>query len=79
MSRRRSPNVVGFVESGLSNQNDVFWLVMELLEAESLDHVLVKEGPMPELDVIRVRLSSRRLKGLGVDCILGLTFSSLKK
>ena len=54
MSRLRSTNVVGYVESGLSKGNDVFWLVMELLEAESLDHLLEKEGPMPELDVIRV-------------------------
>jgi hypothetical protein len=55
MSRLRSPNVVGFVESGLSKENDVYWLVMELLDAESLDLILDKEGPIPELDVIRVR------------------------
>jgi serine/threonine protein kinase len=55
MSRLRSPNVVGYVESGLSKDNDVYWLVMELLEAESLDRILEIEGPMPELDVIRVR------------------------
>jgi hypothetical protein len=60
MSRLRSPNVVGYVESGFSKHNDVFWLVMELLEAESLDLVLIKEGPMPELDVIRVSTLSRR-------------------
>jgi serine/threonine protein kinase len=54
MSRLRSPNVVGYVESGLSKGNDVYWLVMELLEADSLDHILDKDGPIPELDVIRV-------------------------
>jgi hypothetical protein len=56
MSRVRSQHVVGYVESGLSRDNDVYWLVMELLEAESLDHILDHGGPMPELSVIRVSL-----------------------
>ena len=50
--------MVGFVESGLSKHKDVFWLVMELLDAEALDQILEKEGPMPELDVIRVSVNS---------------------
>jgi serine/threonine protein kinase len=54
MSRLRSPNVVSFVESGLSKENDVYWLVMELLEAESLDRILDHEGPISELEVIKV-------------------------
>ena len=34
---------------------------MELLDAEALDQILEKEGPMPELDVIRVSVNSLRL------------------
>ena len=55
MSRLRSQYIVGYVESGLSRKKDVFWLVMELLNAEALDQCLGREGPLPELDVIRVR------------------------
>ena len=54
MSRTHCPNVVMFVESGMAKSRDVYWIVMEFLEGESLDKCLEKQGPMPEVEVIRV-------------------------
>jgi hypothetical protein len=66
MSRLQSRHVVAYVESGLARAKDLFWLVMELVEGEALDRVLEVEGPMPELEVVRVRTS----KLLCVQCAL---------
>uniref|UniRef100_A0A7S0MMX6 NEK6-subfamily protein kinase n=1 Tax=Cryptomonas curvata TaxID=233186 RepID=A0A7S0MMX6_9CRYP len=51
-----SPYVVQYLESGKSKRKDVYWFAMELLVASPLDEVLQDEGPMPEMDVIKLGL-----------------------
>ena len=49
-----SPNVVQYLESGVSKRNDVYWFVMELLSGEALDEWLETHDNMPELEAVKV-------------------------
>ena len=55
MSRLHCPQIVHYVESGKSSTNEVYWIVMELLTGDSLDHLLESKGPFPESEVIKVK------------------------
>ena len=54
MSRIHCPNIVMYVESGMAKSRDVYWIVMEFLSGESLDKYLERNGPMSEVEAIRV-------------------------
>jgi len=56
MSKIHSPHVVQFIESGQSKSGDVFWIIMELLVGDSLNHVLESEGCLPESHVVKIGL-----------------------
>jgi hypothetical protein len=45
---------VQYLESGKAKGNDVYWFVTELLIGSGLDQTVEMEGPMPELDAIKV-------------------------
>ena len=54
LSRLDNPLIVQYPESGKSARKDVYWFVTELLIGNPLDLILAEEGPMSELDAIKV-------------------------
>jgi serine/threonine protein kinase len=54
MSRIQCPTIVQYVESGMAKSRDVYWIVMEFLQGDSLEKCLNQHGPMTEVEVIRV-------------------------
>lgn len=58
MSRLESPFIVHYLESGKSKRKDVYWFVTELLIGNPLDEVLDQQGPMPEMEAIKVRFNT---------------------
>ncbi len=54
MSRIKNENIVQFVESGLAKTQDVYWIVMELLQGSTLGNILIQNGPFLEVDTIKV-------------------------
>ena len=54
MSRTHCPNIVLFVESGMAKSRDVYWIVMEFLQGDTLQKSLEDHGPMPEVEAIKV-------------------------
>ncbi len=56
MSKTQSPNIVKYTEHGVSKNNDVYWIVMERLQGQSLDRLFDKleKCPLPETEVIKV-------------------------
>jgi hypothetical protein len=45
---------VQYLESGKSKRSDVFWFVMELLQGDPMDTVLDSDGPIAELEAVKV-------------------------
>jgi len=61
LDRINSLNVVKLMESGLSSDKAVFWLIMEKLEGPSLSQRLRNSGPVSQIEAIRVRASAATL------------------
>ena len=61
LSRLHSPLIVHYLESGRTSRKDVYWFVTELLTGNPLDQTLETDGPMSELDAIKVNLWLRIL------------------
>ena len=58
LSRLVNPLIVHYLESGRTSRKDVYWFVTELLSGNPLDQALEIEGPMSELDAIKVQTRS---------------------
>jgi hypothetical protein len=56
-----SPNIVQYLESGVSKRNDVYWFVMELLVGETLDEWQAATGIVTELDAVKVFVNIRKI------------------
>jgi serine/threonine protein kinase len=56
LERVNAPKVVKLLESGISSDGAVFWLVMEYLEGKSLSVRLRNSGPIPQLEAIKVSI-----------------------
>jgi serine/threonine protein kinase len=54
MSRTNCPNIVQYVEAGMAKTRDVYWIVMELLQGDSLERHLEDRGTLSEVEVIKV-------------------------
>jgi serine/threonine protein kinase len=63
LGRVDSSNIVQFLESGKSERNDVYWFVTELLVGEALDEYLEIQGPLSEVDAVKVSPSRSLLRG----------------
>ena len=53
----KSKFIVSCRGSGMASTNDVYWIIMELIDGHSLDQVLQDEGPLSEREVIKVIFS----------------------
>ena len=62
-----SPNVVQYLESGVSKRKDVYWFVMELLVGEALDEWLDSHNVMPELEAVKVLTTLLNVHDLGTN------------
>ena len=54
LSRMKSNFIVSYRGSGMASTNDVYWIIMELIDGHSLDQVLQDEGPLSEREGIKV-------------------------
>ncbi len=58
-----------YLESGRTHKKDVYWFVTELLSGNPLDQLLETEGPLPELDAIKVQKQCFSIRNL--KCLFG--------